>query len=47
MLSADAEHANAPRVAANAAAQTARVRPQRGFQRRGSFARTFFGLFGF
>jgi hypothetical protein len=45
MLSADAsaEHANVSRVAA---AQTARVRPQRAFQRPGSFARTLFGLFG-
>jgi hypothetical protein len=48
MLSADptAEHANVPRVAATAAAQTVRVRPQRAYQRRTSFARGLFGLFG-
>ena len=45
MLSADptAEHADVPRVAA--AAQAVRVRPQRAYQRRTSFARSFFGLF--
>jgi hypothetical protein len=46
MLSTDptAEHANVPRV--GAAAQAVRVRPQRAYQRRTSFARSFFGLFG-
>jgi hypothetical protein len=39
-----AEHANVPRVAATAAA--VRVRPQRAYQRRTSFARGLFGLFG-
>jgi hypothetical protein len=48
MLSAEptAEHANVPRVAATAAAQAVRVRPQRAYQRRTSFARAFFGIFG-
>jgi hypothetical protein len=48
MLSADptAEHANVPRVAATAVAQRVRVRPQRAYPRRSSFARGLFGLFG-
>jgi hypothetical protein len=41
-----AQHANVPRAAATAAAQTVRVRPQRAYQRPNSFARAFFGLFG-